>query len=100
MMTVPPFFVSQFLEAVEDELAAFFRIDDEEVFFADFFIGSRIVDGEVAGAEEAMAAADLARLDVGQFKGNDLRIKEGDEPANRTDENGSRGSPSACSWGS
>ena len=79
-------FVSQILQAIEDHLLADFRVDDEEMFFTRFFISCRAFDREIASAQETMAAADLARLDVGQFKGDDVFIEESDEPADRTDE--------------
>ena len=56
------------------------------MFLARFFIGCRAFDGEIAGTQEAVAAADVARFDVSQFKGDDIFIEEGDEPADRTDE--------------
>ena len=61
-------FVSQFLQAFEDHLLADFRVDDEEMFLARFFIGCRAFDGEIAGTQEAVAAADVARFDVSQFQ--------------------------------
>ena len=79
-------FISQLLQAVEDHLLADFRVDDEEMFLARFFISCRAFDCKIASTQETMAAADLARLDVSQFKGNDIFIEEGDEPADRTDE--------------
>ena len=79
-------FISQFLQAFEDHLLADFRVDDEEMFLARFFIGCRAFDGEIAGTQEAVAAADVARFNVGQFKGDNIFIEEGDEPADRTDE--------------
>ena len=79
-------FVSQLLQAVEDHLFADFRVDDEEVFLARFFVSCRAFDFEITRAQEAVAAADLARFDLGQFKGDDVFIEEGDEPADRTDE--------------